>query len=106
MADKKTAGIGRGTPGPGRPAGRPNNATATVRAAFERLVESNAPAMQKWLEATAEKDPGEALALLAKLAEFIVPKPSRSELRGADGSGELVIRIVRQGDTTPPEATP
>ena len=106
MVDRKTAGIGKGTPGPGRPAGRPNNATATVRAAFERLVESNAPAMQEWLQQVAKNDPGEALALMAKLAEFIVPKLSRSELRGADGSGELVIRIVRQGDTTPPEATP
>jgi hypothetical protein len=60
--------------------------------------------MQKWLEATAEKDPGEALALLAKLAEFIVPKLSRSELRGPDGDGRLTIQIIRQG--IPPEATP
>lgn len=105
MTDRKTAGIGKGTPGPGRPAGRPNNATAAVRAAFERLVRDNAGKFQEWLEATAEKDPAAALAVVGRLAEFIVPKLSRSELRGADGSGELVIRIVRQGDN-PPEETP
>ena len=103
MADKKTAGIGKGTPGPGRPAGRPNNATVAAREAFQRLLEDNAPRLQGWLEQVAEDDPGRALDLMTRLSEFVIPKLSRSELRGADGDGRLVIHIIKQGD--PPEAT-
>jgi len=34
-SEKQTAGIGKGTPGPGRPKGVPNKVTANVRAALE-----------------------------------------------------------------------
>lgn len=103
MAEKETAGIGKGTPGPGRPAGVPNRTTTEVREAFRHLVEDNADNMQAWLAAVAKDDPAKALDLMAKLAEYVVPRLSRSELRG-EGSA-LTVRIVHQGGP-PPEATP
>ena len=102
--DKESAGIGQGTPGPGRPKGTPNRATAAVREAFRRLVEDNAEHMQEWLDATAERDPAKALDLTARLAEFIIPKLSRSDIRG-DLDNRLEIVLVKQGGA-PSEGTP
>ncbi len=106
MPRKATPGSFKpGDPRAGRPAGTPNRATSEVREAFARLVEGNADKLQEWLEATADKDPGKAIDLVAKLAEFIIPKLSRSELRGADGDGRLVIHIVKQGAEPPAPPT-
>ena len=106
MAGKANSGSFKpGDPRAGRPAGTPNRATSEVRAAFARLVEGNADKLQDWLDATADKDPGKAIDLVAKLAEFIIPKLSRSELRGADGSGAITIKIIRQGDEPPAPPT-
>lgn len=104
MSDKQTAGIGKGTPGPGRPKGQPNRATSAVREAFRRLVEDNAEHLQDWLEAVAKDDPGEALSLTARIAEFVIPKLSRSELHGGGDDGRLIIEIIKQG--TPPPGEP
>ena len=86
--------------GKGRKAGVPNRATAEVRAAFQRLVEENADNMRSWLAAVAEEDPAKALDLMAKLAEYVIPRLSRSELHG-DGDGRLIIEIVKQGGPNP-----
>jgi len=96
MDDKKTAGIGKGTPGPGRPKGTPNRATADVREAFATLLENNTTRLQEWLDATAAEDPARALELITRLAEFVTPKLSRSQLRG-DGDAGLTVTVVHQG---------
>lgn len=57
------------------------------------LLESNADNVGAWLETVAEgdperdlkPDPGRALDLLGKLAEYASPKLSRTELTGSDG---------------------
>jgi hypothetical protein len=93
----KTAGnpISEGKRGPGRPKGMQNKATTDFKAAVNKLLESSAPQMVDWLQQVAEgnvadggkrePDPGKALDLLAKLAEFAAPKLSRSEVSGIDG---------------------
>lgn len=86
-ADKKSAGIGKGTPGPGRKPGVPNKATKEFRETVRKLLEDNADNVGRWLTMVAEgdgtdrgqPDPGKALDLLAKLAEFAAPKLARTE---------------------------
>jgi len=89
----------------GNPAGKPKGAVAKVNREFREtvrmLLETNADNVGAWLEAVAvgdianggkrEPDPGKALDLLAKLAEFAAPKLGRTEHVG-DGGGP--IRIV------------
>jgi len=88
MAEKKTAGIGKGTPGPGRKPGVPNKSTQEFRDTVRKLLEDNAQNVGEWLGAVALEDPARALDLLAKLAEFAAPKLGRVEHVG-DGGGPV-----------------
>lgn len=93
MTEKKSAGIGKGTPGPGRKLGVPNKATQEFRATVQALLDSNQDNIGRWLTLVAEgdgsehsrPDPGKALDLLAKLAEYAAPKLARTEHTGKDG---------------------
>lgn len=85
----------------GRKAGVPNRATTEFRDTVRRLLEDNSQNVGLWLERVAtggddpsKADPGKALDLLAKLAEFAAPKLGRVEHVG-DGGGpvETVSRI-------------
>lgn len=75
----------------GRKAGTPNKATTEFRQTVTALLEKNAENVDLWLQQVAEgqgdvkPDPGKALDLLAKLAEFGAPKLSRTEHTGKDG---------------------
>lgn len=74
-------------PGSGRAPGTPNKVTREFRETVTRLLEGNADNVAKWLALVAEgdsekdikPDPGKALDLLAKLAEFAAPKLARTE---------------------------
>ena len=78
----------------GRVAGTPNKATVEFRATVTALLSDNAPNVAVWLGQVAEghgdakPDPGRALDLLAKLAEYAAPKLNRTEHTGKDG-GDL-----------------
>lgn len=98
-SDKKSAGIGKGTPGPGRPKGTPNRATVEFRETIQALLDGNRDNVAVWLEQVATgshgKDPApeKALDLLAKLAEFAAPKLNRTEVVGdADKPLQTVIK--------------
>ena len=122
MAVKKTSDnskIGKGKPGPGRPKGRPNNATLGLREVIARILEGNAENLGLWLTSIAEgekeprmrdgkpvldergnpvmkwrraPDPGYALRLALDMAEYHMPKLARTELSGEIGiRGQLII---------------
>lgn len=80
----------------GRTKGTPNKATTEFRETVTKVLESNAENVGRWLTLVAEgdgetkPDPGKALDLLAKLAEFAAPKLARTEVTGADG-GPVVV---------------
>jgi hypothetical protein len=84
--------IGDGLPGPGRKKGIPNRSTTEFRDTVRQLLENNASNVERWLTLVAEgdgsdnprcqADPGKALDLMAKLAEFAAPKLARTEVVG------------------------
>lgn len=69
----------------GRAPGSPNKVNAEFRETVRQLLENNAQNVERWLAVVAEgdgevkPDPGKALDLLAKLAEFAAPKLARTE---------------------------
>jgi len=84
----------------GRVAGVPNKATTEFRQTVQQLLEDNRGKVQVWLSMVAEgddkrpPDPGKALDLLAKLAEFAAPKLGRIEHVGDRGEP---IKVTLQG---------
>jgi hypothetical protein len=84
----------------GRVAGTPNKATAEFRQTVQALLDDNRENVKTWLKQVAEgdkdlemkADPGKALDLLAKLAEFAAPKLARTEVTG-EGGGPLQVVV-------------
>lgn len=96
MANAGSFKKGEKRPNQGRPPGTPNKATREFRETVRNLLESNSENVGRWLLLVAEgdgsengrPDPGKALDLLAKLAEFAAPKLGRVEHVG-DGGGDV-----------------
>lgn len=84
----------------GRKKGEPNKVTVDVRAAFAGLLESNASKLSGWLARVAKDDPGRALDIVTRLAEYHIPKLSRAEVTGENGK-PLEVTIVRYSDAPP-----
>lgn len=102
---------GKGQPRTGgRVAGVPNKVTQEFRQTVTSLLEKNAANVDLWLQQVAtghgeaKPDPGRALDLMAKLAEFAAPKLGRVEHTGADG-GPLQVNILRFGANGSSNAT-
>lgn len=81
----------------GRTAGTPNKATTEFRQTVTQLLEKNAANVDLWLQQVAnghgdsKPDPGKALDLMAKLAEFAAPKLGRVEHTG-EGGGPVIVQ--------------
>lgn len=103
-------------PGAGRKPGVPNKVTAEARALFAALLDKKAGELEAMIDETRfgieiEKqiqgpngqsatvlgrlnaDPGKAVDLILKLAEFCIPKLGRQEHVGGDGES---IRVIIQ----------
>lgn len=82
----------------GRTKGTANKVTQEFRKTVQSLLDANRTNVARWLTLVAEgdgtdankPDPGKALDLLAKLAEFAAPKLARTEVTGKDG-GPVVV---------------
>lgn len=94
MSDKKTAGIGKGTPGPGRKKGVPNKTTALLKDAILKAAESAGgdEGMVGYLTRQATTNPQAFLPLLGKVLPMQVTGPedgpiiTRIELVGLSGN--------------------
>jgi hypothetical protein len=82
--------------GKGRQKGVPNKVTGVARQMFAALLENNLANAQTWLDEVAKKDKRAALQILLDLAEYSIPKLSRTELTGADGQD--LIPTLRPDD--------
>lgn len=96
---KTTVKNGRFAAGnPGRPKGSPNKVNQEFRETVRKLLEDNSENVARWLALVAEgdgtekgrPDPGRALEIIARLAEFAAPKLGRVEHVG-DGGGPVRI---------------
>ena len=76
------AGAGGKREGAGRTKGVSNKVTTETREAFKKLVEANTPEFQSWLDRIAESNPSKAFELVTNLAEYVLPKLSRTEVIG------------------------
>lgn len=70
----------------GRTKGTPNKCTAEFREVITRLLEDNSGNFGVWLTQVAAEDPGKALDLVSKLAEYAAPKLARTEHTGDKNS--------------------
>lgn len=88
-------GVGKGkTNNPnGRPKGTQNKVTKETREAFKTFVEDNQEHFQGWIERVAETNPAKAIELVSNLAEYVLPKLSRTELTTDLDSEEKGITI-------------
>ena len=84
---KQTGGIGKGTPGPGRPKGVPNKTTASIKSAISESFDKlgGVPSLVSW----GDEHPTEFYALWGRLA------PKEVEMSTPAGAA-LVIKVVRE----------
>lgn len=68
--------------GAGRKKGVQNKINIDTREAFKHLVEDNTEKFQGWIDRIAETNPVKAIELVTNLAEYVLPKLSRSEFVG------------------------
>jgi len=92
---------GRKTGGGSRK-GVPNKVTREAREVFTEFVQRNALQAQKLWERVSKKDPARALELLAKLAEFALPKLARTEVTGPNGGAWEVKSTIEFVDAGRP----
>lgn len=101
MSETVNAGAfkkGEKRPYQGRPKGTPNKATVEFRETVQKLLDDNRENVARWLTLVAEgdgtdkgqPDPGRALDLLAKLAEYAAPKLARTVIAGDPNAPQKV----------------
>ena len=77
----------------GRAKGSQNKNIAPIREKFQQLLESySIELMTKDLKSV---EPAERLRIVTGLAEFIVPKLQRSEVKNEDGN-QITIKLIRE----------
>ena len=76
----------------GRKKGTPNKTTEEIRQAFQMLIESSLPDIQKWLKQVAANNPEKALQIVEKYSDFILPKLQRTEL--SSGGDKPLTKVV------------
>ena len=74
--------------------GVPNKATHEIRQAFEMLMTDNLDNMNIWLSDVANEDPERALNIMIKMAEFIVPKLQRTEVKAEVTDKSVTINLI------------
>ena len=112
---------GQKPPGSGRQKGQANRVTKEFKAIVQDLIDENQDNVKVWLERVANgvpgeyqtnedglretirypvvADPGKAVDLISKLAEYVAPKLTRTEMTGPGGAplAPPVLRVTIEG---------
>lgn len=92
MSDKKSAGIGKGTPGPGRGKGNPNKVTADLKGMIQQAL-ANAGGVQYLTERAQDPKTASAfLTLVGKVLPMTVQGPGEG---GAHVFQKIVVEVVK-----------
>lgn len=96
----------------GRIEGTKNRVTQNIRKAYQDLVEGNLDNMSAWIGQIAAENPKDAMEIMIKLSEYVIPRLARTELTGANGEdvfknvtfqfGPSVNSDQRNQETLPP----
>ena len=77
----------------GKKKGTPNKATSSIREKFSQLLDGySIDLMTKDLKSV---EPAERLRIVSGLAEFIIPKMNRTEVKNDDGN-QITLKIIRE----------
>ncbi|UBZ15346.1 hypothetical protein LDL77_06435 [Flagellimonas marinaquae] len=76
--------------------GVPNKATTEIRESFQNLIEEKLPKLSSWLDKVAESNPEKALDIIAKYAEFVLPKLQRRYLSEFDREENQVRELTKE----------
>lgn len=88
----------------GRAKGVPNTLNADAKQLMDALVQHGLEEAQRLFDASARKSPTRALAVLARFAEFRLPKLARTEVTGPDGGPQVIEKRVYVRAATQSEA--
>lgn len=89
----------------GRMPGVVNYKTRSVdelRAVLKEILDSKMDKIPEWIERTANRSPSKAVELIANLAEYTIPRLSRTELTGRNGE-DLTINVFTNDPTVSEE---
>jgi len=65
----------------GRPKGSSNNDTSLVKEVYSEVVATNLENVNDWIEAVGNTNPFQAIKLILKMSDYVLPKLSRGYLR-------------------------
>lgn len=80
----------------GRKKGTPNKVNAMTREAIGDFLARKWDRIDELFDKVASEDPYKALVLIKDLAEYSIPKLSRSELMGPDGGPLTLEGLVKE----------
>ena len=61
----------------GRPKGSPNTDTSLVKEAYSQIITSNLENVNDWLAEVGKANPLQALKIVIKMSDYVLPKLSR-----------------------------
>lgn len=82
----------------GRPKGSRNKITKEIEQAYADVLANKLPDVERWINQTAQENPGKAVDLLMRLSERFLPALQRTEITGADGKDLFKDVKFRFGD--------
>ena len=94
----KREGIGKGTPGPGRPKGSANKVTKVAREAMQSILDDNYQAFRDALAEVRAEDPLAFAKLYLEVQTFCVPRLKSIEHTAGDDT-KVDLQII--GPSTP-----
>lgn len=77
----------------GRPKGSQNKSTKVAKQAIADFINGTTPKVVELWEEVCDEDPGKAIDLWTKLAEYVIPKQSRVAHVGEEGAEPIVIKM-------------